>query len=82
MGKRKSSPRRPRTKETAQGSDDAGRRERILKVRLTQAELRRIRFAAVLLDESHAQFLRNAALEKAQRIAQDTALLKQFRQEE
>jgi hypothetical protein len=40
-------------------------REKVLKLRFSLPELRRVRLAAVLMDQSPAQFMRNSLLEKA-----------------
>jgi uncharacterized protein (DUF1778 family) len=49
----------------------------IVKIRLNAAELRRLRLAAALVNESHVGFVRAAALEKAESLLRDAGL-KQF----
>jgi hypothetical protein len=75
MGKRKP---RPRIPPSSDKLDTTNRREKVLKVRLTQAELRRVRIAAILIDVSNAQFLRMAVLEKAEAVARDPKYMKRL----
>jgi hypothetical protein len=75
MPKKKSAPK----KRPAQNEPTASvARQKILKARFSAAELRKIRFAAVIVDQSNATFLRVAALEKADAVARDPQRLQQF----
>ncbi len=75
MAKKKSAPKKRPAKNEPTASVA---HQKILKARFSVAELRKIRFAAVLVDQSNSNFLRVAALEKADAVTRDPQRLQQF----